>query len=323
MIIGITVGEPAGIGPEVAVKAVLKEEIKNICSPVIIGSGIFIKQFCEKYFKDVCVNEISSFGSFKKDAVNVYSVSNLKFDDIKLGQDSVLGGKESSLYLESAWNLIQDKKINAIVTCPISKKSISMAGFKFPGHTEFFAEKANIKRYLMFFYSENIKVALVTRHVPLNKAASLITQNKILEVIDIVYENRKVLLKKDDYKMAVCALNPHASDGGIIGNEEKEIIIPAVEKAKKKGINVEGPFASDALFTKYKKYDFIIAMYHDQGLIPFKMLEFESGVNVTLGLPLIRTSVDHGTAYDIVGKGIANSGSLEAAIKLAVEMAKR
>jgi len=328
MIIGITIGDPAGIGAEIAIKACLDESVNEICSPVLIGSALFVEQVCSCFFDNITINSISSFDQIKNisNVINVYNVSNLDINSVKIGKDSKIGGSESILYLNQALNLINSKKINAIVTCPISKNSIAMAGYEeYPGHTEFFAKNTNTKEYLMFFYAEDIRVALVTTHIPLDKVSSNITTKKILKVIDIIVENKSLFIEHKNFKIAVCGLNPHAGENGILGVEEKDIIMPAILKTKAKGIDIQGPFPSDTLFANenYKNYDFIIAMYHDQGLIPFKMLAFDRGVNVTLGLPFIRTSVDHGTAYNIAGKGIADFGSLKEAIKLAVNMKKR
>ncbi|MBU0650865.1 4-hydroxythreonine-4-phosphate dehydrogenase PdxA [bacterium] len=325
MIIGITIGDPAGIGPEIAIKEILEDEIRNKCIPLLIGSSAFIQEYSEKILKShIRINSVKDIKKIITDPkiINVYDTGDLFVKDVCLGYDSELGGKESIKYLETSVDLLNAKQISAVATCPISKKSISMAGFgQYPGHTEFFAQKSNTKKYLMAFYSGELKLALVTRHVALKDVSKNLTTEKILEVIDIIVQNQHLFGCKN-IKIGVCGLNPHAGENGIIGQEEGRIIQPAVIKAKAKGFNVEGPFPSDTIFIKQNrdKYDFIIAMYHDQGLIPFKMLAFDTGVNVTLGLPFVRTSVDHGTAFDIAGKGVADTSSLREAVKLAVGM---
>jgi len=328
MVIGITLGDPAGIGAEIAIKACLDKSLRKKCIPLLIGSSDFIKQtgnsILKLYFQ---TNEVSKKEDLSLDpqVLNVYNVSSLKLKQIKFGKDSALGGKESLLYLDTSLKLLKDGLIDAVTTCPISKKSLNLAGSNFPGHTEYFAAKTETKKYVMAFYSKRLKLALVTWHIPLSKVSQVLTKEKILDVLEIVSKSLPLFGKKQNYKIGVCGFNPHAGEHSLLGQEEANIIAPAIMEFQKKGVTVKGPFPSDTLFVgeHMKEFDFIVAMYHDQGLIPFKMLAFDCGVNVTLGLPIVRTSVDHGTAFDIAGKGIANEKSLKEAIMLAEKMVKK
>jgi 4-hydroxythreonine-4-phosphate dehydrogenase len=215
-------------------------------------------------------------------------------------------------------------KIDAMITAPINKEAMGRAGYSYPGHTEFLAKLTRVKNPIMMLAGDNLKVALVTTHCPLKKIPDLITFQKILTTIEIVHSSLKQYFGLDSPKIAVAALNPHGGEGGLFGDEEKKIILPAIKEALNLGIDVEGPFPSDSLFyhAAKGKYHLVICMYHDQGLIPLKLLNFHNAVNVTLGLPIIRISPDHGTAYDIAGKGIANPSSMLKALELAARMAR-
>ena len=243
-IIGITVGDPAGIGIEIAVKVSLLDKVLHTAIPILIGNSFLIQDYIDKYFsnKKILINNIRScrdviyYVPTKKKVINVYNASGLKQNIIQLGKASKESGKESIKYLEASLDLINKKIISAVVTCPISKKAIELAGYNFPGHTEFFAEKTNTKKYLMAFYSKDLKVALVSRHIALKDVSSYITKEKITEVIDLININI------NNPKIAVCGLNPHAGEQGVIGKEEEDIIIPAINEAKNKGVDIHGPF---------------------------------------------------------------------------------
>lgn len=281
--IGITMGDPAGIGPEIIQKVFKKYDIFKFCDPIVFGT------------KRVLLKEIPLFD------INANFI---------LGKPTKESGKASLDYINAAIDQVKNKKIDAIVTCPINKKTISESLPGFVGHTDYLADKFNIKEYAMMFYHENIKVVLLTTHIPLSEISKHITKQNILSKLSLI---NSYFAKS---QIAVLGANPHAGERGILGAEE-EVIISAIEEAKKNKIDAYGPFASDSFFAKqYKKYDYVLAMYHDQGLIPVKMLTFNEAVNVTLGLPFVRTSVDHGCGYDIVGKGIANERSLFKAIRL-------
>ncbi|WP_243644893.1 4-hydroxythreonine-4-phosphate dehydrogenase PdxA [Phorcysia thermohydrogeniphila] len=241
---------------------------------------------------------------------------NVPFKPGEVGKDS---GKAQILYIEKAIEDAKRGEIKAIVTLPINKESAKLGGFPFPGHTEFLAHAFGVKEYAMMLANEKLKVVLQTTHVALKEVPSLITEEKILSKLRLIDKS----LKKP--RIAVAGLNPHAGENGLFGDEELKIIRPAIEKAKKEGINVAGPLPADTVFVRALKGEFevVLCMYHDQGLIPIKLLGFGNSVNVTLGLPVVRTSVDHGTAYDIAGKGIASPESFKTAVKMAIELLTR
>jgi 4-hydroxythreonine-4-phosphate dehydrogenase len=228
-------------------------------------------------------------------------------------------------YIEEAVQMALDGGVDAIVTGPINKESIHRAGYKFPGHTEFMADLTRTRDYVMMLGGKKLKVVLVTIHESIKSVPGLLTIDRIFKTIRITDETFKRYFSLRP-RIAVAALNPHGGENGLFGNEEKKIIIPAIKKAKRAGIAVSGPLSPDTIFyraVKNKEYDVVVCMYHDQGLIPLKLIHFEDGVNVTLGLPIIRTSVDHGTAYDIAWKGVASPGNMVSAIEMAVSMAKK
>ncbi len=308
--IAITIGDPAGIGPEVTLKALMDESVFDICNPIIIGDRNVIEEA-------VKVMKIP-FEMKIYDILNVSSISNKNF---KKGKASKEGGKACVDYIKRAVELASLKIVKAVVTAPISKESLRMAGFSWPGHTEMLAEFTGTLNYAMLLYSDRIKVILVTTHAPLRDIPDLITKERVYETILNAYRASK-MLSIEKPRIAVCALNPHAGEAGIFGKEEIEHIIPAVEKATSYGIPVTGPIPSDILFWKayHGEYDIVVCMYHDQGLIPLKMLAFNKGVNITIGLPFIRTSPAHGTAYDIAWKGLADPSSMIEALKLAANL---
>ncbi|MDD5773122.1 MAG: 4-hydroxythreonine-4-phosphate dehydrogenase PdxA [bacterium] len=309
-VIGITMGDPAGIGPEIIGKILLNKNINRICVPLVIG---------DKRFFVVGANGRSPLCK-----INIIDLKNADPKKIPVGKISAQAGKASIEYIDKAVELIRKGDIQAMVTAPINKESVSLAGLKFPGHTEYLAHLTKTKKFAMMLAGGKIRVVLVTTHMALRDVARNITADKIYEKISIANAGLTKWFGKKKPLIAVCSLNPHGGEGGLFGGEEAEFIEPAIKKAKKENIRVEGPFASDTLFVKANQgmYDAVIVMYHDQGLIPLKMASFGNAVNITLGLPFIRTSVDHGTAFDIAGKGIAGTGSMEAAIKLATQMVK-
>ncbi|NIP30332.1 MAG: 4-hydroxythreonine-4-phosphate dehydrogenase PdxA [Candidatus Dadabacteria bacterium] len=306
--IGITIGDPNGIGPEVAIKACLDESVINKCEIVFIGSKSVIDRANEE------------FGD--KKALSVIDPTEFNIKDLTPGKVSISAGKASIKSIEIAVELALNGDIDAIVTAPISKESIHLAGSKYPGHTEMLKDLTNSEKAMMLFEGEFFKVALLTIHVSLKDVPGLIKRQTIYEAIKLCGKELKEKFDIDNPKIAVCALNPHAGEAGAFGNEEIKEIKPAIEKSRNEGINVEGPFPADTLFyfAKQKKWDLIIAMYHDQGLIPFKMLSFDRGVNVTIGIPVIRTSPDHGTAFNLAWKGVADPNSMIEAINTACKM---
>ncbi len=231
-------------------------------------------------------------------------------------------GRASVAYLDAAMDAYFKKEIDALVTAPISKAHVHLAGFPFPGHTEYLAAKTQTEKFVMMMAGPRLKVSLVTIHEPLARVSGLLSESKIIDCIRITWESLQTRFSLQAPRLAVCGLNPHAGEDGLLGKEELEIIRPALDKARAKGYGCSGPAVPDAVFHEaYEgKWDAVVCMYHDQGLIPFKMIHFQEGVNVTLGLPLVRTSPDHGTAFDIAGKGIADPSSMTAAIRMALEM---
>jgi len=307
--IGITMGDPNGIGPEVIVKSLACSELTSLCEPVIFGSKEIID-----HAKDLTGLLVET---------KIQDIREFKLEDIKPGEVDKKSGKASLEYIKNSVEFALENRIDAIVTAPINKESTHLAGSDYPGHTEMLSKLTKTKNFAMMFDCGKLRVTLVTIHIPLSDVPGTIDKDKILNSIQLTNEYLIKYYKIFAPKIAVCGLNPHASESGAFGNEERETIIPAIENAKDEGIDVEGPMPADTLFyyAQQGRWDGIIAMYHDQGLIPFKMLFFEVGVNVTLGLPIIRTSPDHGTAFDIAWKGIANPSSLLSAIKHAVFMA--
>jgi len=239
------------------------------------------------------------------------------------GRPSVTGGRAALAAIAGAVDHVRRGEIDAIVTAPISKEAIRMAGSPFPGHTEMIAAMTGVSRFAMMLVGGGLRVSLATIHLPLRHVPAELTTRKVLEVIELTWDSLPSFGDRDG-TIAVCGLNPHAGEGGIMGDEDRRIVAPAVRKAAGRGIRVSGPHPADTIFHRALKGEFsaVVAMYHDQGLIPLKTLAFDSGVNLTLGLPIIRTSVDHGTAYDIAGRGIASDESLTAAILLAADLAR-
>jgi len=324
--IGITMGDPVGIGAEIIVKALVEESIWEICLPMVLGDvGVINKALritsCGLKV-NVNPNKVERREE-KEKFINLVSLSDLDPDRLSYGKPDKETGKAMVSYIKEGIHLALEKKIDALVTCPINKKAMSLAGYSYPGHTELLAEETKTKEYAMMLAGEKLKVVLATIHISLREVANALTSDKILTSIKLSNNTLKKYFGIKKPKLAVTALNPHAGEEGLFGAEEKRIIGPAINQAKMEGINVYGPFSSDTLFfyASKGKFDAVICMYHDQGLIPLKLLHFDDAVNITLGLPIIRTSVDHGTAYDIAGTGKANPKSLINAIKIAAQMA--
>lgn len=326
-IVAVTMGDPAGIGPEIIIKALSLAELSRLSRPVVIGDARVMKN-AMKFSKGspVALKEIKRLddGDFRTGMINILDMDNVDFPKLRMGKVSVEGGRASVKYVERAIDLAMDKKVDAIATGPINKEAINKAGFRFDGHTELLAKRTGAKHSAMMFLSDSIRVMLVTTHLPLSQVAKEIDKKKVLDTIKLADKELTELLGKRP-RIGVAGLNPHAGEGGIFGSEEEKIISPAVEEAKKLGINVKGPVSADAIFylANLNMFDIVIAMYHDQGLIPLKLLSFNKSVNVTVGLPIIRTSVDHGTGFDIAGKGWANPSSMIQAIKVAAMMAMK
>jgi len=314
--IGITLGDPAGISPEILVKSLDK---LPKASYVIYGSKKIIEETARKLGKKIDIKEIL----FPTEAYTEgFYLINIQDKEYIPGKPSVETGKASIAYLGAATNDILKEQIDALVTLPISKKYTMEAGFKFAGHTDYLAYKARVFDYIMMLACDELKVALMTTHIPLKDVPSKITYTGIRLKTKLLIKELKEKFKIQNPKIAVLGLNPHAGDGGNIGTEEVEIIQPAVDSLKEEGLLVEGVLSADTAFNRRKEFDAYLAMYHDQGLIPLKLLCFKKAVNITLGLPFIRTSPDHGTGYDIAGKGVADPSSFIEAVKLAYNLAE-
>jgi 4-hydroxythreonine-4-phosphate dehydrogenase len=320
--VGITMGDAAGIGAEITLKALADENLQKICLPVVIGDGAYLRKTARDLgleFDFIEATENFPSGSNK---IAVHDLGNLP-DKIILGEDSAVCGRAAAEYIETAVRLWREKKIDAICTAPISKRAIALGGYDFPGHTEFLAHLTGTKEFAMSFFADNLRVVLLSTHVSLRNAIDLIKRKKMVELIKFSHQSLSKLLEKD-VKIAVAGLNPHASESGMFGTEEADEIIPAITECKEKfGINVSGAYSPDTIFLRgfRGEFDAVISCYHDQATIAVKCLSFGASVNVTLGLPLVRSSVDHGTAFDIAGKNLADASSMQAAIKLAANLA--
>ena len=307
-VIGITIGDAAGIGPEIVLKAL--KDVQTACRFVIIGDAVHLRVLAEDL--NVEIDPLTT---------EIYDLKNLPWH-FTMGVDAAVTGKASAENIETAVKLWRERKIDAICTAPISKKAIHLGGYDFPGHTELLANLTGTQEFAMSFFADKLRVVLLSTHLSLIDAIALVKKDSLIDLIKFSAGELAKLLGRD-VSIAVAGLNPHASEGGMFGSEEQNEIIPAIDHCRSLGINVSGPFAPDTIFLRGYKGDFdgVIALYHDQATIAVKSLSFGSGVNVTLGLPLIRTSVDHGTAYDIAGKGVAEASSMVGAIKLAAELA--
>jgi len=364
--LAVTMGDPGGIGPEIALKAVYHSKWpvairfiligdKNVWSkyarqfrlpqppecenaseitaskisiwdpaihsfviPDLIGNPSSDKPFMDSRFRGNDRSEVPCRLSVSR---NFYGHDGLRWQPGKTGKAE---GLASLLWVRAAAAGCQSGFFNGMITAPICKSSIQAAGCKFPGHTEYLAHLAGCKKVAMMLIGEGLRVVLATRHIPLANVANTLTRRHIIEAVEMANLGIK-WLDLPQKTIGVCALNPHAGDSGLLGDEEKNIIIPAVRYLQKKGLAVEGPIPADVIFYQamQNKFGAVVAMYHDQGLGPLKMIAFEKGVNLTLGLPFVRTSPDHGTAFDIAGKGIASRASMVSAIKLAIQLAQR
>jgi 4-hydroxythreonine-4-phosphate dehydrogenase len=325
-IIGVTMGDPAGIGPEICVKALISPEVQIAANSLVIGDRKCLQHALKTAkISDVKINPIKKVTEAKylRGTIDVLDLDNVEISHLKIGQISKAAGRAGFEYVEKAIQLAMDGKIDAIATGPINKEAVQKAGIKFTGHTELLAARTKTNNYAMMFASDSLWVALVTVHIALSEVSRSLDKSKIIKVIKLAHETLLKLRGKKP-RIGVAGLNPHAGEGGMFGTEEIKIIKPAVDEARKLGIDVKGPISPDAIFylAKIGMFDLVVAMYHDQGLIPLKLLSFNRSVNITVGLPIIRTSVDHGTGFDIAGKGWANAQSLIEAIKVAAHFAK-
>ncbi|MDR6564594.1 MULTISPECIES: 4-hydroxythreonine-4-phosphate dehydrogenase PdxA [unclassified Arcicella] len=322
-IIGITLGDYNGIGPEVILKALTSNRILKMCTPVIYGSQRVFTYYRKALdLKDWALHSIPSIDQINPKFTNVITCWDDKQTEVNPGKVTPEAGAAALACLQKATEDLKGGHIHAIVTAPINKNNIQSAEFKFPGHTEYFTEAFEAKDSLMFLVSDVLRVGVVTGHIPLGRVRGAITQEKITQKLNLMFTSLIEDFGIQKPKIAVLGLNPHAGEDGLLGNEEKEVISPVLEQFRKKGSLAFGPFPADGFFgnAQFKQYDAVLAMYHDQGLIPFKYISFENGVNFTAGLSVVRTSPDHGTAYDIAGKNIAKETSMLEAIFTAIDV---
>ncbi|MDR2431815.1 MAG: 4-hydroxythreonine-4-phosphate dehydrogenase PdxA [Candidatus Margulisbacteria bacterium] len=300
MRIGITMGDPNGIGPEIVARFWAEKKYRDC---VVYGNAA----------------ALSAYARLSAEIIDPYG----RLPEHSRGRVSAVCGAAAYAYLEAAARDALAGRIDALVTAPLHKTALNLAGYKYAGHTEILAKLTGAKKFGMFFYSPALCLMLATVHQSIRQVPALLTRQRLRDTVELALLGLR-LIGLPEPRLAVCGLNPHAGEDGLLGLEEKKIITPVVRGFRRAGLNISGPFPADTLFLpeQRRRYDLIIAHYHDQGLIPLKMLAFDRAVNVTVGLPLIRTSVDHGTAYDIAGRGIARTGSLAAAVRLARKMVK-
>lgn len=321
--IAITMGDPTGVGPEIIAAALADPAIRKICRPLVLGDAGAMARGIVISGASLNVVRVPAFPTEDSaDILPLREVSVLAEEDMHFGNPSIASGNAMFRAIYEAAQLCLSGEADAIATAPISKEAMNRAGHRYPGHTELLADLTGTDRVVMMLAGTQLRVTLVTIHESLADVPRLVTLERVLDTIRITHRDVDRYFKRKP-RIAVLALNPHCGEGGMFGDEEGRIIAPAVEAARLEGIDVVGPLSADTLFhfAVQGDYDAVVCMYHDQGLIPLKLLHFDDGVNVTLGLPIIRTSVDHGTAYNLAGTGTASSESMKAAIRMAAGMA--
>ncbi|WP_243374281.1 4-hydroxythreonine-4-phosphate dehydrogenase PdxA [Geotalea sp. SG265] len=323
-VIAVTMGDPAGIGPEIIVKALVRPEISAVCRPVVLGDRSAMERAVQLVGADFRIEVIDTPSTCTPatEGICLKPLTDLALCDMEYGKPTAAGGDAVFRYITEAARLCLSGHVDAMATAPINKEAMNAAGHHYPGHTELLAELTGTKDFVMMLAGSKLRVSLVTIHEALAEVPRLVTFDKVLATIRTTHRDM-VRYFMPRPRLAVLALNPHCGEGGMFGKEDEQIIRPAVEAAREEGIDAIGPLSADTLFHLAIKgdYDAVVCMYHDQGLIPLKLLHFDDGVNVTLGLPIIRTSVDHGTAYNLAGKGVASADSMVAAITMAAGMA--
>lgn len=335
--LGITMGDPASIGPEITVKALSDKAVYDKCNPLVVGDACVMEEAVKIVGKEneIKINKVSKVEDalFEVGTIDVYDMNLVNIENLKRGEVSEMAGNAAFQYVKKVIELAMSNEIDATVTNALNKEAINLAGHHYSGHTEIYADFTNTNKYTMMLAHENLRVVHVSTHVSLREACDRVKKDRVLEVIRIANKACKEL-GIENPKIGIAGLNPHSGENGMFGREEIDEIIPAINLANEEGINAEGPVPPDTVFSKARGgwYDIVVAMYHDQGHIPLKVVGFVynkkeekwdavAGVNITLGLPIIRTSVDHGTAFDQAGKGIANELSLINAIEYAIVMA--
>jgi 4-phospho-D-threonate 3-dehydrogenase / 4-phospho-D-erythronate 3-dehydrogenase len=320
-VVGITMGDPAGIGPEVIIKSLSDRSVDRKVRPIVIGDIGLLEKISRALGARSSFVEFSTSKAVENGAIEVVDLKKF-LEALEIGKVSKLAGHAAGEYIQRSVAMWKEGTIDAVCTAPINKESLALAGFDFPGHTEFFAALTGTDRFAMSFFAEKLRVVLLSTHLPLRDAIRKVNKDAIGELLRFTDLHLSKLLKRK-VKIAVAGLNPHASENGMFGREEREEIEPAIQECAAEGVDVSGPYSPDTVFLRCHQgeFDAVIAHYHDQATIPVKALAFGAAVNVTLGLPFIRTSVDHGTAFDIASKGIADASSMKAAILLAGELA--
>lgn len=325
-VIGLTMGDPAGIGPEILVKTLSDNNITKLCRPIVIGDPGILGTAIETVSSRLSINPVGGPEdvSDRPGTLNLMAASRLPSEAAFAVPPTPDTGKAMETYILKAVDMAMAGRIDALVTGPITKTGLKAAGSKFHGHTELIAHKTGTTKFAMMMAGHRLKVVLATIHIPLSQVTAALTTDTIIQIIDLTHDTMKHRFGINIPRLAVAGLNPHAGESGMFGDEEETIIAPALEAAQKKGITIEGPLPPDTVFFNAfnGRFDAVVCMYHDQGLIPFKMVHFKDGVNTTLGLPIIRTSVDHGTAYDIAWQNKADPQSMKEAVKMAVIQAR-
>lgn len=321
--IAISSGDFNGIGPEIILKSLQETSGKEV-TPIILSSSKVIDFYLDLYSMELSYHKATSDDDIRDGAINVLESYQQEEISVQPGAFTRQSGKCAMLAVAKGIELCKNEQADALVTAPISKEAVNLAGYHIPGHTEFLAEKTDTEDFMMMLVHDNLRVGLATVHIPIREVAGNLSKQSISHYIDILHQTLQRDFNIVTPNIAVLGLNPHAGDGGIIGSEEIDVIAPVIEKKRAEGMSVSGPHPADGFFgnRKYEHADGILAMYHDQGLIPFKTLSFGGGVNFTAGLPIIRTSPDHGTAFDIAGENKANPSSFKEAFSLALQLAE-
>lgn len=323
--IAITMGDPAGVGPEICLDLLADKNVSSYCIPIVFGDEAVLEACAEKTGRSFTARVCNEEAIETVSSAAVFHIDSIALDQFEPGAVNASTGKAAYSYITKAIDLAIAGSIDGVATAPINKEALSSAGYSQPGHTEIFAERTGTERYCMMLTSEIITCSLVTIHVGYHEVPEMLTEERILEVIELTRDAMKRIRGREP-KLVVCGLNPHAGEGGLFGKREEErIILPAIVRARDDGANIEGPLPPDTAFLKGRRAetDAYVCMYHDQGLIPLKALAFDEAINTTLGLPLVRTSVDHGTALDIAWEGKVNHQSLVEAVRLAAKMCRQ
>jgi 4-hydroxythreonine-4-phosphate dehydrogenase len=324
-ILAVTLGDPAGIGPEIILKALRHPEAQASCRLLVIGDRRILERAAGFVgARDLAIEEVREpqEGEYRPGSLTLLDLHNAAPEECPVGRVSAAAGRAAVEYVFAACDLATSGKAAGVVTAPLNKAAMNLAGFAYAGHTELLAERTGATKVSMLLVGPKLKVVHISTHVSLEEALRRVTRQRVEEVIHIAYQSCRALGIAEP-RIAVAGLNPHASEGGLFGDQEAREIVPAIEAARKRGYQVSDPQPPDTVFLRATRgeFDIVVAMYHDQGHIPVKLLAFDDGVNVSIGLPIIRTSVDHGTAFDIAGSGKAREDSLLAAIRVAVQMA--